>query len=134
MVMRSTAKLGVIVGTTPPILIRSALSMWARTRALSQRSSVPAAASDPAALRCRPPYQIDPRWAPCWDACRQGGDIFHDLAPHDVDFVCFSLGLGEPSEVRQERVSSCDGKEREMVDTVETVVVAAARSSSTRGA
>eukprot|EP00903_Cladosiphon_okamuranus_P013043 g12168.t1 len=29
----------------------------------------------------------------------QGGDIFHDLAPHDVDFVCFSLGLGEPSEV-----------------------------------
>lgn len=30
----------------------------------------------------------------------QGGDIFHDLAPHDVDFVCFSIGLGEPSEVR----------------------------------
>eukprot|EP00904_Undaria_pinnatifida_P003654 jgi/Undpi1/1328/HiC_scaffold_11.g04720.m1 len=36
---------------------------------------------------------------PSIDFLKQGGDIFHDLAPHDVDFVCFSLGLGEPSEV-----------------------------------
>lgn len=37
---------------------------------------------------------------PSIEFLKQGGDIFHDLAPHDVDFVCFSLGLGEPSEVR----------------------------------
>ncbi|CAN0192198.1 unnamed protein product [Ectocarpus sp. 12 AP-2014] len=36
---------------------------------------------------------------PSIEFLKQGGDIFHDLAPHDCDFVCFSLGLGEPNEV-----------------------------------
>ncbi|CAN0168007.1 unnamed protein product [Discosporangium mesarthrocarpum] len=36
---------------------------------------------------------------PSLEFLKEGGDIFHDLAPHDIDYVCFSLGLGEPSEV-----------------------------------
>ncbi|CAM9713557.1 unnamed protein product, partial [Sphacelaria rigidula] len=36
---------------------------------------------------------------PSIEFLKQGGDIFHDLGPHDIDYVCFSLGLGEPSEV-----------------------------------
>ncbi|CAM9462040.1 unnamed protein product [Choristocarpus tenellus] len=36
---------------------------------------------------------------PTLEFLKEGGDIFHDLAPHDIDFVCFSLGLGDPTEV-----------------------------------